>query len=65
VADMALYGVLTLLGAVASVRQGEAWMARERVRAVSRGDLRQVPARGSHQPCAGTVFLLTWRYPPG
>jgi hypothetical protein len=30
---MALYGALTLLGAVASVRRGEAWTARERVRA--------------------------------
>jgi transcriptional regulator with XRE-family HTH domain len=30
----ALYGALTLLGAVASVRQGEVWTARERVRAV-------------------------------
>jgi transcriptional regulator with XRE-family HTH domain len=28
----ALYGALTLLGAVASVRQGEVWTARERVR---------------------------------
>jgi hypothetical protein len=31
----ALYGALTLLGAVASVRRGEAWTARERVRAVA------------------------------
>lgn len=31
---MALYGALTLLGAIASVRQGQAWRARERVRAV-------------------------------
>jgi hypothetical protein len=31
----ALYGALTLLGALASVRQGQVWSARERVRAVT------------------------------
>jgi transcriptional regulator with XRE-family HTH domain len=34
-AATALYGALTLLGAVASVRRGQPWTARERVRAVA------------------------------